>query len=69
MLHKAQRLAQDLVEIKRRHFRVGVFRERTDAPNDLTRPSAVSDDPLEGGVRFDADWAGRDRASSGMPRR
>ncbi len=52
MLREVHRLAQEVIEIKRRHLHVGLFRERTHAPNDLNRPSAVADDPLEGGVGF-----------------
>ena len=52
MLHQGQRLAQGLIEIKRRHFRLGLFRECSDAPNDLAGPSAVPDDSLQGGVHF-----------------
>ncbi len=53
MLHESQGLAQDMsLRLMRRHFQVRLFRQRTDPPNDLTRPSAVPDNPLERGVRF-----------------
>ena len=52
VLYEHQCVGEEVTEIQRRHADVGLLRERTDAPNDLTRSSAVPDDSLEGGVRL-----------------
>src|ERR1700731_3846263 len=52
MLYDVHSLAHDLIDIKWHHLRIGFFYQSADASNHLTRPMAVPDDPLYGGVRF-----------------
>ena len=67
-LHQAQRLINDVIDVERRLLSVGLFHERTDAPDHLTRPIAVPDDPLDE-RRARPGWEFRGRASAGRPRR
>jgi hypothetical protein len=41
VLYEHQCVGEEVTEIQRRHADVGLLRARTDAPNDLTRSSAV----------------------------
>src|SRR5260370_13514530 len=51
-LHQGDNLLDDVIEVERRRLRVGLFRERTDATDHLSRPLGALDDVLSGATRF-----------------
>src|SRR4029077_4553745 len=52
MIYNVYSLGHDLIDIEWRHLRIGLLNQSADASNYLTRPMAVPNDPLNGGVGF-----------------